>query len=351
MPKPAQQLLGLTLDGGWTVIEHIERPSHASGGTFSEGYLVKRENGGRGFLKAMDYAGAMELPNRAEALHALTATYLFETTLLKRCRDKNLDHVVAPLDFGSVTVDANNPVGMVEYIIFELADGGDIRNHLNSLKTFDTAFLLRTLHHLTVGLTQLHTQGIAHQDVKPSNVMIFAKQQYSKIGDLGRAAAIGENPPHDSLDVPGDPSYAPPELLYGFVPEDWNARRFGCDAYLLGSMVVFLFSGVSTTCLMMDHLGASQQWSAWQGSFKAILPFLRNSFDMTLNEFRLGVPVQLQDQLERIVRQLCDPDPALRGHPRTRAEMGNAYSLQRYVSEFNLLASKAELGLLGGTQR
>ena len=47
------------------------------------------------------------------------------------------------------------PFSKVEYLIFDLADG-DIRAHLDAQHAFDLAFALRTLHHVAVGLDQLH---------------------------------------------------------------------------------------------------------------------------------------------------------------------------------------------------
>ena len=35
--------------------------------------------------------------------------------------------------------------------------------------------------------------------------------------------------PHDELDCAGDQTYAPPELLYGYIPQDWRVRRLGCE--------------------------------------------------------------------------------------------------------------------------
>src|SRR5262249_27237780 len=126
----------------------------------------------------------------------------------------------------------------------ELADSGDVRKYLDVAARFDSAWVLRSLHHVATGLRQLHSAGIAHQDVKPSNVLVF-DAKISKVADLGRASSQGESPPHEDHHIAGDPEYAPPELCYHHVVPDWNQRRLGCDAYLLGSMVVFFFGRCS----------------------------------------------------------------------------------------------------------
>ena len=54
----------------------------------------------------------------------------------------------------------------VQYIVFELADG-DVRSVISAADDLDVAWAIRSLHHMAVGLAQLHRTGIAHQDVKP----------------------------------------------------------------------------------------------------------------------------------------------------------------------------------------
>jgi hypothetical protein len=64
--------------------------------------------------------------------------------------------------------------------------------------------------------------------------------------------------------------------------------------------------------------------------------------DAVALEIPAGAPYG--NELLLCIRQLCDPDPAVRGHPRTRAVMtgvGNVYDLERYLSVFSRLASEA----------
>jgi len=52
----------------------------------------------------------------------------------------------------------------------------------------------------------------------------------------------------------------------------------------------------------------------------------------------------VQSRLMDLLRQLCHPDPARRGHPKNLGR-ANAGSLERYVSILNTLALQAELDL------
>jgi serine/threonine protein kinase len=112
----------------------------------------------------------------------MTAAYLFECAVLKRCGERNLDRVVRAITSGTITINEPSANGVVEYLIFELADG-DVRSHLRFSADFDLAWRLRCLHHIATGLKQLHGCGIAHQDLKPSNVLVFAGTT-SKLSDL-----------------------------------------------------------------------------------------------------------------------------------------------------------------------
>ena len=49
--RPALSLSGLTLDGGWTVVELMHRPPTATGGHFSVGYRVRHQDGREAYLK------------------------------------------------------------------------------------------------------------------------------------------------------------------------------------------------------------------------------------------------------------------------------------------------------------
>ena len=167
----------------------------------------------------------------------------------------------------------------------------------------------------------------------------------SKLTDVGRAAYKGHAPPHDSLTCAGDPVYAPLELLFGDAASEWEVRRLGCDLYLLGSMIGFFFLGASTTPAILAKMLPSHHPKIWSGTYGQVLPFARAAFDEVVEDLRKTVDPAIRDGLCEIFRQLCDPDPKLRGHPRDRAGFGSPYSLERYISRFNTLATTAEINM------
>jgi serine/threonine protein kinase len=195
-------------------------------------------------------------------------------------------------------------------------------------------------------LFQLHSASVAHQDLKPSNVLVF-EQKLSKVADLGSASVKDTTSPRDGASFAGDRTYAPPELLYGYQDPEWSRRRQACDLYQLGSMVVFFFCGVSMTAMILKNVPPAHLYQVWGGSYGEVLPEVRDAFGLALKEFETNVPgEQLRSALREIVSQLCDPEPLLRGHPLNRKGPGNQYSLERYVASFNLLAQRAEIGIL-----
>jgi serine/threonine protein kinase len=345
MPTSAQMLTGVALADGWTVVSAIPRSQNATGGRFSESYEVQRSDGTKAFLKALDFSSAIQAADPARALQALTEAFNFERDLLASCRDRRMSRIVTAITDGKVQVNNPSDSGVVQYIIFEIADG-DVRSQADAANRFDLAFALRALHSIAVGLEQLHVARIAHQDVKPSNVLVFLLAKLAKLGDLGRAALVGATPPHENLVLPGDPLYTPPELAYGHVDPDWKRRRLGADLYHLGSMAVFFFTGQGFTALLSAELNQIYWPQSWGGNYAQVLPHLRDAYDRVIKRFAAAVHPELRDELVTIVRQLCDPDPSLRGHPRNRVNPATHHGLERYISRFDALARKAETGML-----
>jgi serine/threonine protein kinase len=337
---PASQLKGLKLDGGWTVVNPAARKPNATGGFFSVGYIVQHDDGRKGFLKALDYVKVMQHVNAPHLMQAMTAAYLFEVGLCQKVA--HLSKVARAVGSGSLLLNPADAFTRVEYLIFELADE-DIRQNLDAMAKLDLVFLMRTLHDVATGLAQLHQAQIAHQDLKPSNVLFYKQEETSKICDLGRAWDMNATAPHDKESIAGDRQYAPIEQLYGEISADHRVRRFGCDMYHLGSLTVFLFARTHMSALLIDNLDPQHRPASWGSAYRDVLPFVQAAFDISLEEFARSVPDPVRNDLRTAVSQLCDPDPARRGHPLNRNTW--QFNFARYISLFDLLGRRAECGL------
>jgi serine/threonine protein kinase len=339
--EAAQHLEGADLERDWKIGKKIDQPTGGTGGHFSVCYFVQNKDGRQAFLKALNLEKALAMPgDTLRQIEMLIKTFNFERETLALCRTKKLRRIAAALDDGVI-----RPAGSaypVYYIIFELAQG-DIRKQMRDLLTFDLAWCLRTLHHTTVALSQLHTSGIAHQDLKPSNVLVYAGNE-AKVSDLGSADQRGSASPRGSLHVAGDRTYAPPELLYHELSADWCKRRLGCDLYLLGNFVAFMFTGVTLNAMMYSHLDRVHRPGFWPHDYRTVLPYVRDAFGKAIAKLSSDLPECVREEIVLAVQQLCDPDPNHRGNPSDSET--NPFSLERYVSLFNRLALRAEHGLI-----
>jgi serine/threonine protein kinase len=349
MKDISNNLEGRKLANGW-IIKNKIKLKNTSGGNFSVSYSVERISHGNtehAFLKALNLARAFRTSNFMKELEKLTATHNFERELLEICASEKMSKIIRILDYGDVQyVDdgIEEEFYPVPYLIFEAADGS-VRDKLNNLKVYEPLWILKSLHSITTGLNQLHSKGIAHQDLKPSNVLIFDKKDESKLGDLGRSDMKGRSAPHSVYSIAGDPSYAPPELLYNHVHPDWSYRRVSCDLYHLGSMIFFYFTHTHATDHIRINLPPQFHWNNWSGEYDQVLPYLIDALELSLDELKRELvnyysEEAIVSELLECTRQLCNPEINKRGHPVNRQRKGNTLSLERYITIFDRTAKK-----------
>lgn len=343
--NPAFCLQGRVLDDGWEVLEIHRRPIGSTGGHFSVGYKV-RKGDVVAYLKALDFMAVFQSPDHLKALEAMLSAFNFERNLLAKCKNRKMRNVVTPIIDGYAEFPDVPVISKVYYIIFELADG-DIRSILNAMQSFDIAWCFRSLHNIAVGLQQLHQGGIAHQDLKPSNVLVFRGNK-SKIADLGRASDKTRHFRYDDLTIAGDVSYAPPELLYGYRFTDEFEFRFAVDMYHFGNLFFFYFSGLSASQALLPKFRAIVGDNHISTSFESDLPYLQRAFAETLQDLERDIRNVTSICIEDIVntvKELCNPNPRRRGNPINIFYKSDQFGLQRYISKLDLLARKMELGL------
>lgn len=336
---PSQSLVGLITDSGWLVTEHLNNQL-GSGGNFCVRYLVKSEQGEIGFLKAMDLSGVI---SDLKKLQETVNEYLFEQDILNKCKDKKMSRVVTPLDAGTIIVPTfPDPLNTVYYVIFEKADGTLRDHHLEApQKRWLPAFT--ALHHVAVGIEQLHSAGIAHQDIKPSNVLAFKNTQF-KVSDLGRVVDKDGKSPFRTVPFPGDPAYKPTEMFFGVISLEFIVRR-SCDMYMVGSLIYHIVEDIPINASVINE-ACLLDANIMQKPYSEALPFLLTGFNTILRRYKEHCVDLFGDKigelLADIVYEMCHPDSAKRGaHNFVRKT--NLYSMRRYVGKLSNMVRLAKI--------
>lgn len=343
----ASNLLGKRI-GKWEVVKKMSGAAAQGGGGFSSGYRVQDSAGTVAYLKAINihYAFASTGKNIVDLLNEITGDYMHERDLLAFCQGERLDRIVAAID-GDIHTDVGSMIP-VPYLVFELSEKGDLARHA-SLATPGLAWRLRVFHGACVALQQLHRHGIAHQDVKPGNLLIFG-DDFSKLGDLGRSTT---NRPGARFGLPeqcGDMNYAPFELWYRYNHSDWAVRRTAADLFMLGGILAFLVANVNFLSFTLSRMPVEMQPRTgfnprgWGGTYEALLPTLRKYLAEAVAEVVAPVRADLRYSIERMLMWLCEPDPLRRGHPETVSQAGgDRYSLERIVSISDRIVIEARM--------
>lgn len=301
--SPCELMLGRKVkgvrkaQGEWTITDKVERRPDSSGGTFSVGYLATHSDGTLAFVKATDigllsgrrdHSGALELIVKASSEQS------FERQILDVCRGNNMDRVIHAIDYGEYETDETGVKEFVFFIMFEPAKG-DVRSQVNLEKKNNLSWCTQALHNLSVAVQQLHNARIAHNDIKPSNLLIF-DDYLQKLADLGRATSDTHMGPWDGLNYAGDLAYAAPEFLYKGVefPNtsgkiSFEVRR-ASDLYHLGSMGFFLVTGVSLTPSINRFLQPPHWHNNWTGTFSEVVPYLQSALSNALLFFENELP-------------------------------------------------------------
>lgn len=327
-------IVGKKLEGGWLVTKRLSNAS--TGGYFSLGYIARKTNQ-TGFVKVLNLSSAHQAHDLVAHVEAMTTAFSYERELLTRCTTKKMSRVVRAIQEGEIEV-PELPFDRVPYLLFEYAES-DVRRILDMASTFDHSLRARCLHHVATALQQLHSENIAHQDIKPSNVLMF-NELGAKLGDLGRASMLGSKAPHDAAKIAGDMQYAPPEGFYGEVYGDFNLRRLGADMFQLASLAYFLFEGLGLWSAMMMYLDRDHKPGRWAGRYEEVLPHLQRAFTNCLADFGQDLDGPIREKLLGCILELGNPDPELRGLP---GKGGNPrVQVNRYVSKFDHIASVLE---------
>lgn len=345
--SPAERLEGLTLKSGWFIEKLLVKPKGATGGDFGVSYSASKD-GNPAFVKAIDFRRAFGETNFIEVLNALTSAVLWERDLMKFCKDEAMSRVVTLLDYEDLvlTEDQGDHSKKVCCFVFEIGKG-DLRANFDFGQSPKHSWRLMVLRDVALGLDQLHRRGIAHLDVKPSNVIALAdslsRAHVMKLGDLGRSVRKGFNGPFDGLCWPGDRGYAPPEKWYGYTSSQWQDEREAADLYQLGGLLVFLYTGVPLNSLIRAELPEQFTPGIYRGGFTPeLVDVLKQSIGkvLALHVFP-SLPPQVSEELRAMLVDMTQPDPSQRGDRAARKQ--GVVGIDRFHQKLYRLAKRMEI--------
>ena len=332
-------VVGTTINGRWRVLRPRSGPPLATGGQFSECFYAKGQDGKAVFIKFLDIRLVAAASDPLADLQLRLERFNYERGIALRCAERRLSRVSHAIDHGFF--DCVDTGTQYPFLVFDQADG-DLREQVERSRALPAWVCFGVLHNVAAAIRQLHGIDVAHQDIKPSNVLEHGADGH-KLADFGSAHDRRVPRPGPLLRIAGDPTYAPPEQLFNYAVDDWSSRRLMADVYHLGSLALFLFTGSGAT----DHLGRSldpsHHWDVWVGDPRDLLIYIRRATDTTVQGLTrevTGLPVELHSEFLQLLRYLLEPDVTLRGHPADRAEMV-PYGMQRFISRFHVCSETA----------
>jgi serine/threonine protein kinase len=334
---PAEKLVGLTLLDSWVVIEKVAFDKGDTGRSRSCCYMAVDDDRRQAFVKAFNFE-ILDLAGETEELQKQLAEYHNERKIHEHC--SNLRRVTRIYGHGHKVIDGK----AVHYIVCESGDVSLRRSQPPGDSSIPASERLIALRQVTSALIQLHRLRVAHQDIKPSNVVNFSKDQIVKITDLGSASCSElPSPPHDEEPYVGQVNYVPYELLYSrSVEPNWYRRRIGCDVYLLGNLIFTSFTGVSLTSAVLHGIPESLRHTEFSAEYDEVLPDLITQHDLIVPCFLSETtPEYIRNEIIDLVQRLCHPDPMRRGVGRGVVESDRAFDLQRCEGVLDRLAKKA----------
>ena len=192
------------------------------------------------------------LLERNVALKILHPQYRGDADYVERFRREARS--VAQLSHPNVVtvIDRGEEAGL-EYIVFELVDGDDLKELVERSGPLPVRRVLELGLEVGRALAFAHGQGLVHRDVKPQNVLLDPDGR-AKVTDFGIARSVGTIGNTETGTVLGTSHYIAPEQAQG---EPVDAKT---DIYSFGAVLYELlageppYSGDSFVTVAMKHV-------------------------------------------------------------------------------------------------
>lgn len=242
-------------DGKYTIRGELGK------GGFGITYRVRDENGRQFALKTLNDEAIAE-PNFAK----LHEDFMNEALRLAKF---NHPHIVKVYKLLQETVRKNNFFSSISLccILMEYIEGKTLEELVERQGAIPEAEAVRYIQQIGEALTAIHSEGLLHRDVKPSNIILRATNSETVLIDFGIAREFTSDHTlrHTEFVTPG---FAPIEQY------DPDARRGEyTDVYALAATLYYLVTGIVPTTASARAINASLK------PIKQIVPSLSNNLD------------------------------------------------------------------------
>ena len=330
--------------GQWEIKRLLHTGPQQSGGNFGVGYVVYDErNKLERFLKVVDFRKRLSDPSK---LAQLLNEAQFEVDIHRYCGERRMSKVVQMVSHGDLIFKRRSDGEEYSFICIVMERGeGDIKNHVDYAPNQSPYWKLCVLRDVSLAIAQIERANLAHNDVKPSNVIRFQSngdEHSVKLGDIARAVRKDGQGPFDGLEWAGDPGHKPIEVLYGWKEPEWQDRRTAADAYMLGNLIAFLFIGASLTERIVNSLPQQYHPFAHAADYRQVLPIIKHTWSIIVkNQIAPAFPDAIRAELESILCWLTEPDPQIRGDEAARRS--GVVGMDRIHSRLVRLAQKTRI--------
>lgn len=127
----------------------------------------------------------------------------------------NHPNIISMIQAGNGDIqDALNNITQSYYFLFELAEKGDLLDYvLYPQKGFSESQAKYIFSEILFGIKACHDAGIAHNDIKPENIMVNSDYRF-KLSDFGFATLLeGKKQDGKLTSFKGTPGYQAPEII------------------------------------------------------------------------------------------------------------------------------------------
>lgn len=180
---------------------------------------------------------------------------------------QKMDHpnVINLLEGGKGIIEdtRNNTKFINNYLLFELAENGDLADYLVNNKGFTETQARYIFKEILNGLKACHDNGIAHNDIKLENVMVDSELKF-KLADFGFASLLERD-----VNYTGTPGYQAPEKVEQKPHDGVKSDIFSLGVLLYGMVFAEIpFKGARKFDARYQYFVKRKQNIFWEKSIK-----------------------------------------------------------------------------------